>query len=169
MTDARLLHRLRLFQLVVHRVEDLIIAGMLTATMGLALYQIILRNVMGTGIAWGDVLVRLMVLWLGMAGAMAATRQRKHISVDLITRYLSARWRRAAQALTTLFAGAVCLTACYHSLLFVLSERAFGSLAFAQVPYWVCVSILPAAFLVIAVRYLIQFFLTVIPGPGAAP
>ena len=74
---------------LIHRVEDLIIALLLTATMGLALYQIVLRNIIGTGIVWGDILIRLMVLWLGMVGAMAATRQRKHISVDLVTRFLS--------------------------------------------------------------------------------
>jgi len=169
MKDGSASHRLGRLQQVLHRVEDLIIAGLLTATMGLALYQIILRNVMGTGIVWGDVLVRLMVLWLGMAGAMVATRQRKHISIDLLTRYLSAGGRRAAEGLTTLFAGAVCLVAFYYSLLFVLSERAFGSLAFGQVPYWVCVSILPAAFFIIALRYFIQFFLNLNRSPKAAP
>lgn len=169
MTDTAYKRYLRLLQLILHRTEDLIIAGMLTATMGLALYQIILRNLMGTGIVWGDVLVRLMVLWLGMAGAMAATRQRKHISVDLITRYLSPAWRRVVEGLTTLFAGGVCLAAFYYSLQFVLSERDFGSLAFAQVPYWVCVSILPAAFFIIAVRYFVQFGLTLTRSPEAAP
>ena len=44
---------LRRLQQFLHKVEDLIIAGLLTATMGLALYQIVLRNVMGAGIVWG--------------------------------------------------------------------------------------------------------------------
>ena len=167
MTDPAVSHRLRRLQLYLHRMEDLIIAGLLLATMGLALYQIILRNVMGTGIVWADILIRLMVLWLGMAGAMVATRQRKHISVDLVTRYLSPGGRRIAESLTTLFTGVVCLIAFYTSLQFVISERAFGSLAFAQVPYWVCVSILPVAFFVIAVRYLIQFLLTLTRSPKA--
>ena len=169
MTDGVAPQRLRLLQLALHKLEDLIIAGLLTATMGLALYQIILRNVMGSGIVWGDILIRLMVLWLGMAGAMVATRQRKHISVDLVTRYLSPGWRRVAESLTTFFAGAVCLIAFYTSLQFVMSERAFGSLAFAQVPYWVCVAILPVAFFIIAIRYFLQFFLTLIRSPKAAP
>jgi TRAP-type C4-dicarboxylate transport system permease small subunit len=167
MTNGAAPQGLRLLKLFLHKVEDLIIAGLLTATMGLALYQIILRDVMGSGIVWGDVLIRLMVLWLGMAGAMVATRQRKHISVDLVTRYLSPGWRRAAESLTTFFAGAVCLVAFYTSLQFVIGERAFGSIAFAQVPYWVCVVILPVAFFIIAVRYFIQFFLTLTRSPEA--
>ena len=58
---------------LLHRAEDLFIALLLTATMMLAFFQIVQRNLMGTGIAWGDILIRVMVLWLGMAGAMAAT------------------------------------------------------------------------------------------------
>jgi TRAP-type C4-dicarboxylate transport system permease small subunit len=168
MTNRAAPQGLRRLQLFLHKVEDFLIAGLLTGTMGLALYQIILRDVMGTGIVWGDVLIRLMVLWLGMAGAMVATRQRKHISVDLITRHLSPAWRRAAESLTSLFAGAVCLIAFYTSLQFVIGERAFGSIAFAQVPYWVCVVILPVAFFIIAVRYFIQFFLTLTRSPKAS-
>ena len=148
----------------IHRAEDLIIALLLTATMGLALYQIILRNVMGSGIVWGDILTRLMVLWLGMAGAMAAARERKHISVDLVTRFLPPGWRQVSEGLVTLFAGGVCLVASYFCLQFVLSEYESGDLAFGQVPYWVCESILPLAFLVMAVRYLIQFLSTLIRG-----
>lgn len=167
MMPSRLARGLGRLQTLVHRLEDLLIAGMLTATMGLALYQIVLRNVMSSGLVWGDILVRLMVLWLGMAGAMAATRERKHISIDLVTRYLPPGGRRATEALTTLFAGSVCLVACYYSLQFVVSEYQFGSVAFGSVPYWVCVSILPLAFGVIAGRYFLQFLLTLIQDSKA--
>lgn len=156
--------RLDVMLQLIHRVEDLIIALLLTATMGLALYQIVLRNIFGTGLVWGDILIRLMVLWLGMVGAMAATRQRKHISVDLVTRFLSPEWRRVSEGLTTFFAGSICMVAFYFCLQFVISEYESGGLAFAQVPYWVCESILPLAFFVIAVRYFIQFLLTLTPS-----
>ena len=169
MTDSTASRGLARVQTVLHRLEDFIIAGMLVATMGLALYQIALRNVLGSGLVWGDSLVRLMVLWLGMAGAMVATRERKHITVDLVTRYLSPGGRRAAEALTTFFAGSVCLVAFYYSLQFVLSEYDFGSLAFGQVPYWACVAILPLAFLVIAGRYFFQLLTTLLGMSKASP
>ena len=144
---------------LVHRLEDLLIAILLSATMGLALYQIVLRNLAGTGMVWGDILVRLMVLWLGMAGSMVATRQRKHISVDLVTRFLPPGWRRVSEALTTLFACGVCAVASYYGLQFVISEYELGGTAFATVPYWVCESVLPLAFFILAIRYGIQFLL----------
>lgn len=150
-----------------HRLEDLLIAALLTATMGLALYQIVLRNVMGTGLVWGDILIRILVLWLGMAGAMAATREHKHISIDLLTRFLSPRLQRVATCLTTLFAAVVCLLASYYSLRFVQSEFEAGDLAFGQVPYWVCEAILPLGFAVIALRYGIQFVVHLRARSGA--
>jgi TRAP-type C4-dicarboxylate transport system permease small subunit len=125
--------------------------------MGLALYQIVLRNFMDSGLVWGDVLVRILVLWLGMAGAMAATRERKHISIDLLTRFLAPDLRRVAASLTTLFAAVVCALAGYYCLQFVRSELAAGDLAFGRVPYWVCEAILPVGFAVIALRYGLQF------------
>ncbi len=169
MTEPTASSRLTRMLQITHRVEDMIIAVLLTATMGLALYQIVLRNVMGTGIVWGDILIRLMVLWLGMAGAMAATRQKKHISVDLVTRFLSPGGRRVSEGLTTFFAGSVCFVAFYFCLQFVKSEYEAGGLAFGTVPYWVCASILPLAFLIIALRYVIQFVLILARRPKATP
>ncbi len=153
---------------LLYRLEDLLIAALLTATMGLALFQIILRNVMGTGIVWGDVLVRILVLWIGMAGAMAATREGKHISIDLLTRFLTPGLRRVADSLTALFAALICLAAAYFSLQFVLSEYAAGDLVFGRIPFWVCESVLPLAFSIIGLRYGTQFLIHVAFPPGEA-
>ena len=43
----------------------------------------------------------------------------------------------------------------WHALLFVRDEQAGGALAFAQVPAWWCQAIMPVAFGLIALRYLI--------------
>ena len=44
------------------------------------------------------------------------------------------------------------------TLSFVLMERADGMTAFAQVPAWVCESIIPIAFGIISIRYFLFFF-----------
>jgi TRAP-type C4-dicarboxylate transport system permease small subunit len=72
---------------VVYRIEDGILAALLTLMIAVAVVQILLRNFFGAGIIWGDVLVRILVLWIGLTGAMIATRQNKHISIDLVARY----------------------------------------------------------------------------------
>ena len=57
---------------------------------------------------------------------------------------------------------------CLLRLLAGLHRPLAGDLAFAQVPYWACEAILPLAFLIIAVRYFIQFVLTLTRGLKAA-
>ena len=43
----------------VHRAEDLLLVGMLLAMILLATFQILLRNLWGGGVVWGDSLVRI--------------------------------------------------------------------------------------------------------------
>ena len=77
---------------VLHRIEDGILVAILSLMIGLAALQIVLRNFFGAGIVWGDMLVRVLVLWIGLVGAMVAARQNKHISIDLVIRYLRERF-----------------------------------------------------------------------------
>ena len=50
-----------------HRVEDILLALLLTAMIGLAALQILLRNLFNLGLAWADPTLRLLVLWVALA------------------------------------------------------------------------------------------------------
>jgi TRAP-type mannitol/chloroaromatic compound transport system permease small subunit len=52
----------------------------------------------------------------------------------------------------------VCVVVFYYSLKFVQMEFTYGGSAFAQVPVWLCQTIIPFAFIVIALRYLLLSF-----------
>ncbi|MCP4350554.1 MAG: TRAP transporter small permease [Desulfobacterales bacterium] len=127
---------------------------------GLAVAQIFLRNVFDAGFSWGDVLVRILVLWIGLAGAMAASRDGKHINIDIVTRYLPVKTRKIANCTIELFTGIICTIAAWYSLKFVLMEYEYGGKAFADIPVWLCESIIPFAFAVIAVRYFVLSFMS---------
>lgn len=124
----------------------------------IAVVQIVLRNFFGFGIIWAETLVRVLVLWTALIGAMVATRQSKHINIDIVTRYLSPKTKPLVNALVNLFTASVCLIVMYYSFEFVAIEYKDGSLAFANVPNWVCESIIPIAFLIMGVRYVITVF-----------
>lgn len=154
---------------LLQRVEDALLVGLLMVMIGVAVAQIVLRNLYEGGLVWGDVLVRVLVLWLGLLGAMVATRQNQHIRIDIIARFLPGRVQRGADTLVSLFTGALCAVAAWYSLQFVASEREFGGLAFAGVPVWLCQAIIPLAFTIIALRFLVLAALnlnrTLKPGP----
>jgi len=143
---------------VLYRIEDGILVGLLLMMIGLAVTQIFLRNLFNSGIVWSDILVRILVLWVGLLGAMVASRQGNHINVDILDRYLPERAKPVVSTVVQLFTALICTVAAYFSLLFVQVEYADGGTLFAQVPAWVCESIIPFAFAVIAVRYFMLSF-----------
>ena len=149
---GRLLRTLR----VVHRVEDGLIALLLGAMVMLAGGQILLRNVLTGGAGWIDPLLRVMVLWVGLLGAVAASRSDKHIAIDAAVRALPARPRCMARAFTCGFTAGVAGLIAVHSARFVAMDYAAQAVAFAGVPAWVLQLILPVAFALIALRYLLR-------------
>ncbi len=143
---------------MLYRIEDGILVGLLLLMIGLAVTQIFLRNLFDSGIVWSDILVRILVLWVGLLGAMVASRQGNHINVDILDRYLPERAKPLVSTVVELFTALICTVAAYFSLLFVQVEYGDGGTLFAQVPAWVCESIIPFAFAVIAVRYFMLTF-----------
>ncbi|MCP4024257.1 MAG: TRAP transporter small permease [Desulfobacteraceae bacterium] len=137
------------------KIEDLLLISLLLFMIFIAVLQIFLRNFMGSGISWADPLVRVLVLWIGLIGAMVASRGNKHISIDIISRYLPWRIRKETQRITSLFTTIVCGIMAWVSIRFVLMEKADGLILFAGVPAWICEIIIPFAFAVISFRYLL--------------
>jgi len=136
-------------------VEDALLVLILAAMVGLAATQIVLRNLFDGAILWADPMLRVGVLWVGMIGAMVATRSDKQISVDAVSRFLAARWKARVRIITDLFTAVVSAVVAWSALRLVLDDRAAGGTAVAFVPVWVCEAILPVAFGVIALRYLL--------------
>jgi TRAP-type C4-dicarboxylate transport system permease small subunit len=139
------------------RAEDALLVLLLGAAVVLAPLQIALRGVFGTGLAWIDPLLRVLVLWLGLLGALAASRDGRMINIDVMSRVLPPRPRAAAGAVTSLFTAVVSAIVAYHAARFVASELRFGSVAFSGLPAWMLESVLPVAFGAIALRYLLRF------------
>lgn len=139
-----------------HRIEDGVLALLLGVMIVLAPAQIALRNFFDADIAWGDPLLRLLVLWLGLLGALAASRSDRHIGIDVVSRVLSKRAGSAVRAFTNLFTSGVSAVVAYHAGRFVVSEFEFGSAAFAAAPAWACAAVIPFAFGLIAVRHALR-------------
>jgi TRAP-type C4-dicarboxylate transport system permease small subunit len=151
------------------RIEDGFLVALLVAILAMAVVQIFLRNVLDSGIIWGDILVRILVLWIGMTGAVIGSRTGEHINVDIVTRYLPEAARPVVRSAIAILTAAVCSVASYYSFKFVAAEAAFGGTAFADVPVWICQAIIPLGFAVIALRYLLLGIQNVLPaGPTSA-
>jgi TRAP-type C4-dicarboxylate transport system permease small subunit len=140
-------------------IEDGLLVFVLVALLGLAGTQIVLRNLFQTGLSWGDPLLKVMVLWIGLLGAMAATRDRNHISIDILSRVLPRRVKALSRLFTDLFTAAVCAVLAYHGARLMWMDWEAGTIAFGKVPAWLCQVIIPAGFGIIAARFLLFFTL----------
>lgn len=137
--------------------ENALVVAMLALMVSLAGAQILLRNFMDTSIPNAEQMLRLLVLWVAFLGAVAASREGKHIRVDAIARWLPRRIKAGVAALTDLFTLGVCLLLAWQSLRFMQSARESGEMAFDSLPVWVAELILPLGFTLIALRYALRF------------
>jgi TRAP-type C4-dicarboxylate transport system permease small subunit len=139
---------------VLQRLEDALLIGLFSAMLGMAVLQIVLRVGFSSGIVWGDVMVRILVLWICLLGAMTATRQDRHINIDVLTRYLPDRFRNRVAATVRLVTSIVCLLMTWEGVKLVRLDYVYRTTAFAAVPAWLCEVIIPVGFFVMALRYI---------------
>ena len=137
--------------------EDSLLVVMLTVMILVGAAQILLRNFLDAGLVWGDALLRALVLWVGLLGAVVASRTENHITIDILSRYLAPRRRIAARLVTDLFTVVVCAVVSWHAATLVRMDREAAVEAFSGVPAWTVELIIPVGFAIMALRYLESF------------
>ncbi len=130
----------------------IILVGMIV----LSFLQIMLRNVFGIGLVWVEPLVRQMLLWVALMGAVVATRDHNHITVDALSRFLPpGRIKHAAGFICDTFAMIICALLTYST--FTVFQLEFqdpqGGYIMPGLPLWGSLLTLPLAFGVITLRF----------------
>lgn len=137
------------------RFEDALLVAVFAAMLVLAAAQIVMRNFLDTGVAWIDPLLRVLVLWVGMLGAVAATREDRHINIDVLSKFAPPAvlpWLKRVIGVAT---AAVCALLTWHSFRFVRDEYAYSDFEVAGLPVWFWQSILPLGFALMTWRFLL--------------
>lgn len=141
---------------VINKFENSIVIFFLVSIILLAITQIILRNLFDSGLIWGDTLLNILVLWLGLTGSIVACRENKQINIDVLSQYIPEKYKIFIKNIGLLFAASICLCISYYSFIFIKGEFLLGEYAFAQVPVWLTESIIPIAFFIMGIRYFLQ-------------
>ncbi|NOR18634.1 MAG: TRAP transporter small permease subunit [Xanthomonadales bacterium] len=135
--------------------EDTLLLIILLGMVLLAGSQILLRNFFDYSLFWGDEMLRMMVLWITIAGGLAASRMDKHISIEVLDRFLPARAQLLAKIIIDIFTASVCGLFAWHSGRFVMSSYEFGDTLMNSAPAWMLQIILPIGFGLMAYRHLV--------------
>jgi TRAP-type C4-dicarboxylate transport system permease small subunit len=166
-SDARpgLLERFRQFGT---SVENALLVLLLSAMMLLAVGQIVLRMFFDSGLLWADELLKIFVLWIALVASVAAARSRRHLRIDILSKYVPQRYARIPELLVDLFAAGICGLIAWHSLQFILLSM--GDTVLVDVPSWVVHGIVPVAFLLMCYRFTLDFLSGVLgPARGNRP
>jgi TRAP-type C4-dicarboxylate transport system permease small subunit len=142
----------------ISRLETVLVTLLLTLMILMAFSQIVLRNFFATGIDWSDALVRYLVVWVAFIGAAVATREAKHITIDLFSRWFTGARSIAIQALSCFFSAVICGLLTLAAVKFIWFEAQMGSRAFLNLPVWVPELIMPVSLGLMTLRFVMGMF-----------
>jgi TRAP-type C4-dicarboxylate transport system permease small subunit len=160
---------LRVFDRALTAVVNTLLLLSFSIMLGLAALQVLLRFFFHSGILWGDVAARNLVIWVGFFGAYLATRENRHFRIDVLTRLVPLRIRSWLFAFTDLFAAVICYFLFQASQNFVKLGIDPDSIAFLQVPQSVVAMIVPVGFGLIIVQFLIRTVESVVAAVRGTP
>lgn len=128
-----------------------VLAGMVIV----AFLQIIFREVFDTGVFWANELIRLMVLWLAMVGAVAACRENRHIRIDLISHLLPEKIVTMIRIVVDIFAAVVCGIVAWLVWEFIKLEIELEFTVLGDWPVFPAHVIVPLAFALLSYRFVV--------------
>ena len=144
---------MRLALNILRTAENALLCCLLALMLGLAGLQIGLRF-FDAGLFWIDPLLRLLVIWSGMFGAVVASREKQHIAIDVLSHLLPAGQSHRLRMFLSFAAACVCGLLSWQGYRFVRDEALFGGRALLGMPSWLQNSIFPLAFALMAVHFL---------------
>lgn len=147
-----------------HRFEDGLLVALMAAMVLVSLAQIALRNLFAYSLSWAEPLVQVLLLWMAMVGALVATRQRRHLHIDLVLRLTPAPWHPGLRAVAAAVSCLVCGILTWVAVRFVQGEAQAGTLGVFSVPTWQLQLVFPFTFAVMSLRFAAQALGETRPG-----
>lgn len=141
-----------------HRFETYLLAVLLTALLLMSVAQIVMRVFFDTGFIWAETVSRQGVLWLALLGALSATREKKHISIDALPRFLPAKIHQLVWTISQLAAAAITAALTWYGWGMVQLEREAPGVFVANIPSWWPMSVFVAGFGFISLRFVFAAF-----------
>ena len=126
--------------------ETVVLVSILSAMMVLAVGQIVMREGFGTGFGWAD----------AMVGSIAACRENRHIRIDALSHVLPDAAINVLRILVDLFASVVCAIIAVQAWRYLQVEIEYEDTVLVDTPAWIAHAIMPAAFALIAYRFLVS-------------
>ncbi|MGP8328769.1 MAG: TRAP transporter small permease [Methanosarcinaceae archaeon] len=162
---------INLFDSWLAKIENGLLVFLLSAMILFAFFQIPLSKFFPLESI--EILLRHLVLWVGLLGATLATREGRHINIDILSRFVKGRLKRIVNLLTSFFSALICGLLTYASWLVIQDAKEFGETVhiFIDLPTWLLQLILLAGFGIMTFRFVLKMMNEIagwLPGQEAA-
>ena len=146
----------------IDRFINIVGEAMLTLLLGtllvLACGQILMRSTTGGSLLWIDPLLRYLVLWSGLLGAVMATIRGKHIALDVAAFILPQSSAKALEFIVFIFSALTTAILSWAAINFVASEMEYGGPGLLGLPSWQWNLAFPLTFISMTISYLWQMY-----------
>lgn len=137
------------------RAEDGLLGALMLALVLIATAQIARRLLFNDGWVGAETLGRSLVLWIALLGALAATRDGRHVRIDLVQALGWPPLQVIAERIGSALAAVFCAGMAWFGLQLVWLERDGGGELLPGLPLWWSVLVIPFGFALMALRFVL--------------
>ena len=138
------------------KIETGLLCLIVAMMLGLAILKIVMRYVFNTSLLWSDGMLQHLTLWLCFLGAALATCERRHISIDVLSRILSEKITRWSNLIVDCLALIVVGILAHYGFIFLQDEQLSEAVLIGSVPLWWAKAIIPYGFVLIGIHLVLQ-------------
>lgn len=136
--------------------ENTTLVLLLGALMFLAVAQIVLRVGFSFGFSWADELIKLFVLWIALVASIAASRDNRHLRIDVLSHFVADRYARFPRIIVDAFAAFVCAVLAWQSWRYIQLTIEFEDTVLVDLPAWIAYFLLPLSFALMSYRFVLS-------------
>lgn len=133
---------------------------------GLAVLEIVLRYIFKTSFMWKHRMLQNLTLWMCFLGAALASSERRHISIDVLTRILPTNITRYSVYIIDILSLVVVSILAYFGFVFLIEEQQSTVTLIGNIPLWWAKTIIPFGFVLIGIHLILQICINLTGSEG---
>ncbi len=138
------------------KIETGLLCLIVAMMIGLAILEIVLRYGFKTSLLWKHLMLQNLTLWLCFLGAALASSERRHISIDVLSRILPENVIRFSSYIIDVLSLIIVSILAYFGFVFLIEEQKSPATLIGSVPLWWAKIIIPIGFVLIGIHLVLQ-------------
>ena len=144
------------------KIETGLLCLIIAMMIGLAILEIVMRYGFKKNLLWKHLMLQNLTLWLCFLGAALASSERRHISIDVLSRILPKNVMRFSSYIIDVLSLIVVGILAYYGFDFLTEEQKSSATLIGSIPLWWTKIIIPIGFVLIGIHLVLQICINLI-------